>query len=360
MQPFSTQQHALLSAVRTAARGAGVDVYVVGGVVRDLLRGHIVGEKDFDFMVAGDAAAFAKMCRSFTGGEVREFPDFLTAKIVGPEKITGLAEIDFASSRTETYARPGSLPTVRPGSLDEDLRRRDFTINALALPLPRLCEWVEAGAGDHGALRAVVVDQHAGLKDLDERSIRILHPDSFRDDPTRIFRAVRYAVRLEGVIEPATAAALRGAVNGGGLKTVSPFRVVNELKKISAETEIAEAFGLLEGLGVLGALGLTPAPGMGVVEHDLKQMRTSGVPAAHRFEVVMRILFAHLAGDRAGVFTELGFGKKQVRRFEAELDATSEGLRGANTSIAAIWHGVVRGVIAAGAAEAILRSRGEG
>src|SRR3954452_9369732 len=133
---------------------AGAELYLVGGAVRDLMLGR--GRTDLDIAVAGDAREVARRL----GGEVTEHERFATATVR-----LGGAEIDLASTRAETYAHPGALPDVAPAGIDEDLERRDFTVNAMALPLGK----------EHGGL----LDPHGGREDLAEGILRVLHDRSF-------------------------------------------------------------------------------------------------------------------------------------------------------------------------------------
>lgn len=354
MNPFAPHHTALLEALEAAALAARIPVYIIGGVVRDLLRGGPVGEKDFDFMVVGDAATFAARCVEFTGGAVKEFPDFLTAKIVAPEKVAGLAEIDFASSRSEIYPRPGSLPIVSPGDLAADLARRDFTINALALPVGAVRRWLESGAHDRGALRKIVVDRFEGLADLEKRCVRVLHPRSFLDDPTRIFRGCRYVVRLGGAFETETEVALRQALSHGALGTISGFRIVTELKKISRESDFATIFELLDAVGVLSALGI----GTSALHEGLRRLHRLQLSPEGRFEVVARVLFAASGADGGEVFTRLGFGKRQIRHLEVDTTADRAALDGNHVSIPGLWYAAIRGVAEEQAVRAMITARG--
>ena len=186
-------------------------LYLVGGVVRDILLGRAV--HDFDLVVEGSSAEFAEYIVRKFGGKILIHAKFLTATWVLNEstfervKISPLQfpniplSFDFASARTETYAQPGALPTVKRSLIDADLYRRDFTINAMALRLD----------GEHfGEL----FDPLNGRKDLDNKLVRVLHAQSFVDDPTRIFRAVRYAVRYGFEIAPETLSLVNDAARG--------------------------------------------------------------------------------------------------------------------------------------------------
>ena len=172
---------------------------------------------------------------------------------------------DIARTRRETYAQPGALPDVEPASLAEDLKRRDFTVNAIALAL----------AGDTaGELSAVP----AALEDLDARRLRVLHDRSFIDDPTRLLRLVRYATRLEFEIEPLTRALADGAISGGALRTVSGPRVGAELRLLAREPDPVRA---LRGLGELG-LDAAIHPGFGLDDEDLARRALALLPADGR------------------------------------------------------------------------------
>ncbi len=197
-------------------------VYLVGGAVRDLLLGR--GRADIDLVVEGDAAGLAGLL----GAEVVSHERFATAKV----KLDG-HEVDIAGARAEIYPHPGALPVVEPAErVETDLARRDFTINAMAIPLrgePRL------------------IDPHGGREDLEAGLLRVLHPRSFEDDPTRAIRAARYAARFGFEPEPETAVLLRRA----DLGTVSDDRREAELLRLAAEDEAPRAFALLSEWGLV-------------------------------------------------------------------------------------------------------------
>ena len=175
--------------------------YLVGGAVRDLIRGE--GSADLDLAVEGDAAALATELAARLHGSATVHERFGTATVRAGE-----LSIDLAGTRRETYARPGALPTVAPAGLDEDLRRRDFSINAMALALAR-------------ETLGELIDPHGGADDLDAGLIRVLHDASFTDDPTRILRALRYATRLGFTLASETEALLREAAQDDSFGTVS-------------------------------------------------------------------------------------------------------------------------------------------
>jgi tRNA nucleotidyltransferase (CCA-adding enzyme) len=211
--------HPELSRVREAA---GDPVYLVGGAVRDLLLGQ--GRTDIDLVVEGDASALAVRM----GADVVSHERFGTAKVM----LDG-HEVDIAAARSESYRQPGALPEVEVGAdLAADLRRRDFTINAMAIPL-------------HGEPR--LIDPHGGQADLATKRLRVLHESSFVDDPTRAIRAARYAARFGFELEPDTAELVRRA----DLAAISADRREAELLRLAAERDAARGFGLLAEWGLL-------------------------------------------------------------------------------------------------------------
>ena len=184
-QQLGEERAALLFEI--VARAGERALYLVGGVVRDWLLGRPDGghsDHELDLMLAGpslqDAIAFARAIQADFGGELRTHARFGTAQWLSP---TGIA-VDFANARRERYPRPGQLPQPYPGTAEEDLWRRDFSVNALALLL------------SPPAAFGQLLDPCGGQADLQQRRLRALHPASFRDDPTRILRGLRLAARL--------------------------------------------------------------------------------------------------------------------------------------------------------------------
>ena len=208
--------HLLRRAAAIAAR-RGARLYLVGGAVRDVLLGG--SPTDLDVVADGAFAGLPDALASGLGGRVIARSQFDTAKLAVDD-----LTLDLARARTESYARPGALPDVRPGTMREDLTRRDFSVNAMAFSLTE---------GDWG----VLLDPHGGAADLRARLIRVLHPGSFVDDATRILRAVRYAGRLGFEIESATRGLLERDLRR--LDTISGDRLRRELALLLAEDEVA-------------------------------------------------------------------------------------------------------------------------
>ena len=202
--------------------------WIVGGAVRDLLLGS--ASSDLDVVIEGDAVEAARRLGEELGGSVTVHDRFGTATVAADGHV-----YDLATARAESYHEPGALPDVRPGTLAEDLRRRDFTVNAIAVALDGRTEAADGA-----------------FEDLDARRLRVLHDASFRDDPTRLLRLVRYATRLGFAVEPATDALAHAAVAEGALATVTPARIGGELRLLLRECSAVEALARVAGwdLGV--------------------------------------------------------------------------------------------------------------
>jgi tRNA nucleotidyltransferase (CCA-adding enzyme) len=277
---------ALPAAVPLLTRlGDAAGVYLVGGAVRDLLLEDL--PYDLDLVVEGDAGTLARRL-----GPAVVHDRFGTSTVT----LNGFA-YDIARARAERYARPGALPDVRPATLAEDLRRRDFTVNAMA---------IELGGARAGELFSV---EHA-LEDLAARRLRVLHDRSFIDDPTRLLRLARYQVRLGFAVERQTRELGLAAGRSGAMQTVSRPRIGAELRLLAREPDpiaglqalreleldraIHDGFGLKDAPLARRALALLPGDG----RRDLLALALSarGVPAAALGELLGSLAFE--AGDR--------------------------------------------------------------
>jgi tRNA nucleotidyltransferase (CCA-adding enzyme) len=226
------ETHSLLRALGNLANEAGVSLYLVGGVVRDLL---LERENwDLDLTVEGEGIAFARQVAGQYGAGLAVFERFATARLTFPNGL----KMDIATTRRESYAQPALLPTVQPASIEEDLSRRDFTINAIAVQLnPR----------QFGRL----LDPYGGQRDLRARTIRVLHADSFQDDPTRIFRAIRFEQRFGFCLERTTSRLLAQAASTNVIQQLSGPRLQNEILLLFAERDPVRAVARLERLKLL-------------------------------------------------------------------------------------------------------------
>ena len=232
---LSEDQVKLLEIVRDEATQRAVPLYIVGGAVRDLVLGRHLS--DFDLTVEGDAIGLARTLAARHGGGVTAHLKFGTAKwFLPPALKTEHETLDVISARSESYRHPAALPTVKPGSIADDLRRRDFTINAMALRLdsPHFAE---------------LLDDHGGLADLEKGLLRVLHPGSFMDDPTRMYRAVRYEGRYGFKIAEDALALIPHARQY--VQKLSPQRIRHELDLILDERDAGMMLKRLDELDLL-------------------------------------------------------------------------------------------------------------
>lgn len=248
------------------AEAGDTSLFLVGGAVRDALLG--LDPVDLDLVVEGDAVEMA----------LRLDPDATVHERFGTAEceVDG-SRVDLATARTEKYAHPGSLPDVTPSSLGEDLSRRDFTINAMAVDLREPEE---------------LIDPLGGIGDLERGVLRVIHPESFHDDPTRALRAARYAARFGFDLEPVTADLLAGV----DLSSVSSERVGAELMLMAGEEEGLKALSLVSQWGLIDV-----EPERLVLAADVIDLATSDPwkEVCERQEMVMEAVFGdpeNLAG----------------------------------------------------------------
>ena len=227
----------ILDAVTDAATRFGAPAFLVGGAVRDRLRG--VGPVDLDVSVEGDGVAFARLLATDPGWRCVVHEAFGTAVLATPAGV-----VDVVTARREAYPVAAGLPVVSPSTIADDLARRDFTINAVASPLA-------------GPAAGTLLDPFGGAEDIAAGVIRVLHDASFVDDPTRIIRAARYAARLGFRVDPHTAELARAAAPG--LRALSVDRLHDALALALAEPAAAASLEVLDSLGALAVLGLRAA-----------------------------------------------------------------------------------------------------
>jgi tRNA nucleotidyltransferase (CCA-adding enzyme) len=260
-----------------AASAAREDVALVGGAVRDLLLAR--APRELDVVVDADAPALA-----------RQLADALRAQTVTHERFGTAAvewaggRIDIAQRRAESYPAPGALPEVRPGGPQEDLRRRDFTLNAIAVTLA-------------GPRRAELQAAEHALEDLAAGRLRVLHDRSFTEDPTRLLRLARYRARLRLRLEPHTARLAADALAAGALATVSRSRIGAELRLALAEADPAASIEAFDELGLLGALDSRLRFDGQLARRALELLRATGHPRARADLLVLSTLLAPLASE---------------------------------------------------------------
>jgi tRNA nucleotidyltransferase (CCA-adding enzyme) len=235
----------LLSDIGHAGDTFGVEVFVVGGFDRDLMLERPI--EDVDVVVEGDGIAFARYFASMHHCRFHQHRKFNTAVIIFEDGF----KIDVASARLEYYATPAALPVVENSSIKMDLARRDFTINTLAISL---------NTESFGTL----IDYFGGVRDVKDKIVRIIHNLSFIEDPTRIFRAIKFSNRFGFRIGKVTANLIKNALSVGAVKHLSGLRVLSELKQIFGENNPLPA------LQTMADYGLDK-----VIHHDLKLTDTT-------------------------------------------------------------------------------------
>ena len=283
-------QKRALDLVREVAAEKELRPFLVGGPVRDLILGrHDV--VDIDLTLEEGGSTLARALAKRVGGRLRSFPQFLTYKV----SAEGFPEIDIATSRKERYRSPGALPTVTAGHLKDDLLRRDFSINAIAVDL----------------LTGEIHDPSSGERDLAALLIRVLHESSFLDDPTRIFRAVRLATRLGFSLELQTARLLESAIASGALATIARERIWRELFLAFDEENAPNAVSALSAAGALEVLFDKRHP-----DPDLEERlrRTAKALAGTELDRQAMYTATLLHGDASPVDLEgSGFSQKRAR-----------------------------------------------
>ncbi len=296
----------LLRSLGALADERGTTAYVVGGVVRDLLLD--VPNYDLDVVVEADATDFAEAAAALLGGSVKAHTRFGTVILVLP----GGRKIDVATARSEVYERPGALPTVTPGEMESDLKRRDFTINSMALVL---------NADGFGTL----LDPFDGRRDLTNQILRVLTNVSFADDPTRILRGVRFCARFGLSMEPITEALLRRAVSERLADTVSGERLLNELKLILSENDPWPPVFRLIDWGILPSMveswDPTKAVRAAIVEIDrrLSEKKNVGEPTPERWLTLLAALLQPLQPAVRDRVVERLSGGRRLRGLVREL-----------------------------------------
>ena len=298
----------LLGTIGRLAEEQDGRAYLVGGLVRDLWRGATLHRRDLDVVVEGDGPVLARRLAEVCGGSVVEHRRFLTASVETP----AFGRIDVATTRSERYESPGALPRVLPAGIAEDLRRRDFTVNALA---------IELSSGDFG-----LIDPFGARDDLARRRLRVLHPLSYVEDPTRIFRAARYAARLGLSPDRSTVRAQALALRLAPYSALSAQRVAAELALILSESEVGL---ILLRLGRSGAFRLLDA---GYRFTETRGRRLQALPEAlawangHGLDVdgvgLIALALADSRPAASALFTRLGFTGGPLAVLERAHSAT--------------------------------------
>jgi tRNA nucleotidyltransferase (CCA-adding enzyme) len=258
-----------IATIAAVSRESGIPAFLVGGFVRDLLLAR--DDRDLDVVVEGDGIAFAHRLAAAVSGRVKVHGAFLTATVVDREGFP----IDVATARREVYRTPAALPEVAASTLEEDLYRRDVTVNTLALRLGP-----EPGCE--------LIDPFGGGRDLEAKTLRVLHADSFRDDPTRILRAVRLEQRLGFRIAPETLGLIAEALAAGAFDRLSGSRLKAELAKLLGDPVAVQGIARLAELGVLRAID----PRLEMDDGTAERLHRLHKPAAATWRLVLMALVA--------------------------------------------------------------------
>jgi tRNA nucleotidyltransferase (CCA-adding enzyme) len=266
------------------------DIALVGGAVRDLLLGH--WPRELDVTVAGDSAPLAGALSASVSPSERPYghvvEPILHERFSTASVVWDYGRIDIAELRAESYPAPGALPDVRSGSVEEDLARRDFTVNAISLPL---------GGARLGELIAV----EGALEDLQQGRLRVLHEQSFRDDPTRLLRLARYAARLGFEVETRTAELARAALAERVLDTVSGARIGAELRLALGEADALATLAAMNELGLLHALHPRLRCEQPVLEATLALLPADGRPDLALLAALVLPLALRAEDDRSEI-----------------------------------------------------------
>lgn len=285
----------LIRLIARTAKECGLASYIVGGFVRDLLLNRAVS--DFDIVIAGDAIFVGKKLQTAYGGKLAVHASFGTAKWVLPTEVTGLSdsrgEIDLISARKETYPQPASLPVVSFSDMKDDLFRRDFTINTLAMRLD------EPHFGE-------LLDLYGGQKDLEAGLIRTLHERSFEDDPTRIFRGIRFEQRFGFRFDEDTLAQINRYRDR--IRDLTGSRIVHEFELIFTEDHPEKSMERLDELDLLKIIH--PSLKWTAGDSELFRAIPHGSPAEYYFAAWLSSLSSQTISE---VGERLLLGKRVLR-----------------------------------------------
>jgi tRNA nucleotidyltransferase (CCA-adding enzyme) len=303
---LSTDQNRVLEQVQAAAGAAGVSLFLTGGAMRDMLGGFRI--RDLDFSVEGNALKLVRELEEKAGAQTTSVDE---NRRVAEMLFPGGVRAQVAMARQERYGRSGSKPQIAPATIQEDLRGRDFTINAMALSLNR-------------ASRGLLLDPTNGLADLGRHEMVATHPSIFTEDPTRIPRLVRLKIRVGFTVEERTQAQYEAA-RAAHLENLVPARVLlEELKRIAEEpspAEVMQAFGA-EGLLVLFSPVLAGPKlnlaGLSRLEKSVRLVESAGVPIGSRLDLFLHVLAAKLTPkDKAALIKATQMSKAEAAMGQA-------------------------------------------
>jgi len=311
---LTADQSRVAAEVQAKAAEQGLNLFLSGGAMRDMLGGFPI--RDLDFTVEGSALKFAKHLATKSGAEILSTDDHKkSAELLFPNGVT----VEIGMARTERYGKPGSRPVVAPATMHEDLRGRDFTINAMALSL-------------HKASRGLLLDPTNGQADLERKELRTVHNYAFYDDPLRLLRLLRFKTRLGFAIEERTQMQYTNA-REAEMETKIPVEALNlELRKIADEPDPGELLRVLEEekLAHLFSPALAGAKlNLPTFQrlHKARQMVPSGSEfTAHSLGLFLNVLFEKLnPKERAALVKRLDLSKAELAAWQ-KLDANAKKL----------------------------------
>ena len=314
-------QRRALEQISECAEAKSIPVYVVGGFIRELLRGVPVDAADIDLLCEGSAEELCRALQLRLGGTVKVFDKFLTAKLSALTSIEDVQEIDLAQARTERYSHPGSLPQVSGANLKSDLGRRDFSINSMALPIVALTTASQISAEQ---LRSKLIDPFGGCGDLEARIIRALHAASFDDDPTRIMRAARYCARIDGIVEAQTSSWIEQSISRGCLSTLSVERMLGECVLIACEDRSAHALKVLAHYQVFERLPIIQVARTEQVFNQLSSAlaQLELVSSQEAGELLLRLsALDEEPSVRRARMSQLGLSNDRIKGIERDVDS---------------------------------------
>jgi tRNA nucleotidyltransferase/poly(A) polymerase len=299
---LSADQNRALERVQAAAGALGINLFLTGGGMRDMLGGFRI--RDLDFSVEGQALRVAKALEEQGARTVALDEDRRTAELVFPGGVT----VHVGMARKERYVKPGARPQVTPASIQEDLRGRDFTIDAMALSLNR-------------ASRGLLLDPTNGLADLGRREMRSTHPYVFYDDPLRLLRLARLRVRLSFTVEERTRTQFDNARAAHVENLIPPRAVFDELTRIAAEPSPAEVLQALDRDELLAVFSPALAGSklnlhaLTRLEKAARLVESSNIPVAPDLPAFLLALTAKLtAKEKIGLFKAVEMPKTEIDR----------------------------------------------
>ncbi|MGH9858979.1 MAG: hypothetical protein ACRD5F_03025 [Candidatus Acidiferrales bacterium] len=318
---LSAEQRAVMDRVQAAAQAHGTNIYLAGGAVRDLISGMPI--RDLDFVVEGNPSRIAHDMVRIGAQILEEDEELRRVELVFAGQVDG----SISAARDEVYEQPGTEPQVRWSTAVDELRRRDFSVNAIAISL-------------NPASRGLVLDPTNGLADLEQnREIRVLSIHSFTNRPVRLLRAVRYSVRLGFKLEQRTSEWFALAIQRGLLEKIPPEHAGREIRQLTREDKAIGVLQAWEKQGLIGAIHSQLArrhpdyKGLTALQKARDLMFSAGlrIPSAESFAPAVYYLFGRLKqGDRTRAINRLGFGNgemQSIQHLEANADKVVKVLR---------------------------------